>query len=87
MADVVSEETGVQRSAKPEDGAFIRPKAKDIVVNQKRFGLAYFVLAIAVGVAVGLAIVLIGRGSTHHTVTNQGFKPKQSGELDRKSVV
>jgi len=86
MADVVSEETGGQLPAKPEDPSFFRQTGNDIVVNQKRFGLAYFVLAVGVGVAVGLAIVLIGRGSSHHAVTTQGFNPKASGELGAKEI-
>lgn len=81
MAEVVSEETRTPA----EEPAFLPPK-RDIVVQQRRFGVAYFVLAIAVGVAVGLGIVLIGRGSTHHAVTSQGFKPTQSGELGAKEI-
>jgi hypothetical protein len=87
MADVVSEETAGRHPAKPEDPSFFRKTGKDIVVNQKRFGLAYFVLAVGVGVAVGLGIVLIGRGSSHHPATGaQGFKPTQSGELGAKEI-
>jgi hypothetical protein len=87
VADVVSEGPGEQLSPKPEE-SFFRPKpaAKEIVVNPRRFGLAYFVLAVGVGVAVGLAIVLIGRGSSHHAATSEGFKPAQSGELGAKAI-
>jgi hypothetical protein len=81
VAEVVSEET----RAPAEEPAF-RPPKRDIVVQQKRFGFAYFVLAVAVGIAVGLAIVLIGRGSSHHASTAQGFKPAQSGELGAKEI-
>jgi hypothetical protein len=85
VADVVSEETGAPRPATPEEPLGRSPG--DIVVNQRRFGLAYFVLAIGVGVAVGLAIVLVGRSGSHHaTPSAQGFKPTQSGELGAKEI-
>lgn len=87
MADVVSDDAGAQASPAPDNSAFFRKKpANDIVVNPRRFGLAYFVLAIGVGVAVGLAIVLIGRGSSHHAPTSQGFRPTASGELGAKEI-
>jgi hypothetical protein len=88
VADVVSEQTGAAapRPGKPEDTSFLRPPRGEVVVNQRRFGLAYFVLAIGVGIAVGLAIVLIGRGSSHHAATTQGFRPTQSGELGAKQI-
>ena len=87
MADIVSDEAAAQPSPKPEDSPFFRQKpTQDVVVNPRRFGLAYFVLAIGVGVAVGLAIVLIGRGSSHHAKTSQGFNPKASGELGAKEI-
>jgi hypothetical protein len=89
VADVVSEEAaGAQPSPKPEESPFFRKKpAQDVVVNPRRFGLAYFVLAIGVGVAVGLAIVLIGRGSSHHQATGtRAFKPSDSGELGAKEI-
>lgn len=88
MADVVSEQPGAAapRPGKPGDTAFLRPPKGDIVVNQRRFGFAYFVLAIGVGLAVGLAIVMIGRGSSHHASTFQGFRPSASGELGAKQI-
>jgi hypothetical protein len=82
VAEVVSEET----RTRAEEPALLPPK-RDIVVQQRRFGVAYFVLAIAVGVAVGLGIVLIGRGSSHHAAAGaQGFEPTQSGELGAKEI-
>jgi len=82
VAEIVSEET---RTAE-EPGSLGRPKG-DVIVQQRRFGLAYFLLAIGVGVAVGLGIVLIGRGSTHHAATGaQAFKPTQGGELGAKEI-
>ena len=83
MAEIVSEE---QRKPVEEPGSLGRPTG-DVIVQQRRFGLAYFLLAIGVGVAVGLAIVLIGRGSDHHaTTTTQAFKPTASGELGAKEI-
>jgi hypothetical protein len=87
VADVVSDEAAAQPSPKPEESPFFRQKpTQDVVVNPRRFGLAYFVLAIGVGVAVGLAIVLIGRGSSHHATIAAGFHPQQSGELGAKEI-
>jgi hypothetical protein len=86
VADVVSEGTSEQRPPAGEESPFFRQPSREIVVNPRRFGLAYFVLAIGVGIAVGLAIVLLGRGGSHHAATHQGFKPKQSGELGAKEI-
>ena len=88
MADVVSEESAAPSPAQPEGSPFFRQKpTSDVVVNPRRFGLAYLVLAIGVGAAVGLAIVLIGRGSGHHAATNvHTFRPTASGELGAKEI-
>lgn len=88
MADVVSDEGTAQVPAQPENAPFFRQKpSSEVVVNPRRFGLAYLVLAIGVGAAVGLAIVLIGRGSSHHATTvSQTFKPTKSGELGAKQI-
>jgi hypothetical protein len=45
---------------------------------RRRFGLAYFVLAVAVGVAVGLLVVLVGRSTGAHTPWSK-FKPTAHG--------
>ena len=89
MAEVVSEETAAQ-PAPPAEEPFFSPKSKgqgDLIVNHRRFGLAYLLLAVGIGVAVGLGIVLIGRGSDHKAATGaQTFKPTQSGELGAKQI-
>jgi hypothetical protein len=86
MAEVVSEEHGPKRVSTAEE-TFFRHRQREMVVNQRRFGLAYLVLAIGVGVAVGLAIVLIGRGTSHHAkVANTAFRPSASGELGAKQI-
>jgi len=83
VAEIVSEE---QRTPVEEPGSLGRPKS-DVIVQQRRFGVAYFLLAIGVGVAVGLAIVLIGRDNGHHaTTTTQAFKPTAGGELGAKEI-
>jgi hypothetical protein len=87
MAEVVSEEHGAPKPVAPAEEVFFRNRQREMVVNQRRFGLAYLVLAIGVGVAVGLAIVLIGRGTSHHAkATNTVFKPTASGELGAKQI-
>ena len=87
MAEVVSEEHGPPKPVSTAEETFFRHRQREMVVNQRRFGLAYFVLAIGVGVAVGLAIVLIGRGSSHHAkATNAAFTPSASGELGAKQI-
>jgi hypothetical protein len=88
VADVVSDEGAAQVPAQPEGAPFFRPKpSSDVVVNPRRFGLAYLVLAVGVGAAVGLAIVLIGRGSSHHATTGlRAFRPTASGELGAKEI-
>jgi hypothetical protein len=46
---------------------------------QRRFGLAYLVLAIAVGLSVGLAVVLIGRSDDKQATTPwSGWQPTKS---------
>ena len=45
---------------------------------RRRFGFAYFALAVAVGVAVGLLVVLIGRSSGDHAPWSK-FKPTAHG--------
>jgi hypothetical protein len=87
MADALSDEAGTP-SAPVEPAPFFRPAPRhDILVNPRRFGLAYLVLAIGVGVAVGLGIVLLGRGG-HHAATTaaESFKPTRSGELGAKEI-
>jgi hypothetical protein len=87
MAEVVSEEHGVQKPVAPAEEIFFRHRQREMVVNQRRFGLAYLVLAVAVGVAVGLGIVLIGRSSSHHKTTGvKSFHPTASGELGAKQI-
>jgi hypothetical protein len=77
--------TGQAPAAEPEP--FFRPSARDVAINQRRFGIAYLVLAIAVGVAVGLGIVLVGRGSGSHAGRGpQGFAPRQQGELGAREI-
>lgn len=87
MAEIVSEETGATPSTPIAEQPFFRPSQKDVLAHQRRFGLAYLVLAVGVGVAVGLGIVLIGRGSSHHAATgSKTFKPALSGELGAKQI-
>ena len=87
MAEVVSEEHGPPKRVSTAEETFFRHRQREMVVNQRRFGLAYLVLAVGVGVAVGLAIVLIGRGTSHSaTTTNTVFRPSQSGELGAKQI-
>lgn len=87
MAEVVSDETGRSPSAPAEPAPFIRPAQRDIVVNPRRFGVAYLVLAVGVGIAVGLGIVLLGRGGHHAAATTATtFKPTKSGELGAKEI-
>jgi hypothetical protein len=82
----VSDEQGPKRAAPIED-SFFRHRQREMVVNQRRFGVAYFVLAVALGVAVGLGIVLIGRGSTHHAKPGAvGFNPGRQGELGARDI-
>ncbi len=45
---------------------------------RRRFGIAYFGLAVAVGIAVGLLAVLLGRSSSHHPPWSS-FKPTAHG--------
>jgi hypothetical protein len=87
VAEVVSEDSAAS-PAPPAEESFFRKKKGDLIVNQRRFGLAYLVLAIGVGVAVGFGIVLIGRGSDHKAATGgaQSFRPTQSGELGAKEI-
>ena len=89
MAEVVSEEHGAQKPkpASTAEETFFRRRQREMVVNQRRFGLAYLVLAIGVGAAVGLAIVLISRGTTHHAPPGaKGFTPERSGELGARQI-
>ena len=76
--------TAPETAAEPEP--FFRPSRRDAVINQRRFGLAYIVLAIAVGVAVGFGIVLVGRGSSHSPTGPAGFAPSLQGELGAKQI-
>jgi len=82
VAEIVSEE-----QPQPAEESLVRKKP-DIIVQHRRFGLAYFLLAIAVGIAVGLSIVLYGRGgSSHHAQTGtQVFEPTKPGELCAKQI-
>ena len=80
------EATTGNSAASAELEPFFRPSARDIAINQRRFGLAYLVLAIGVGVAVGLGIVLIGRGGSHQTSGPAGFNPAQGGELGAREI-
>lgn len=89
MAEVVTDERDRAPSPDPAEPApfFRHPRQHDILVNPRRFGLAYLVLAIGVGVAVGLGIVLLGRGGHHAaTATAQTFKPSRTGELGAKEI-
>ena len=87
MAEIVSEETPRKPAAPVAEQPFFRHTQKEILAHQRRFGLAYLVLAIGVGVAVGLGIVLIGRGTTHHAATGvKTFTPTKSGELGAKQI-
>jgi hypothetical protein len=70
-----------------EPEPFFRTSARDAAIHQRRFGIAYLVLAIAVGVAVGLGIVLVGRGgSTSSARGPGGFAPQQQGELGAREI-
>jgi hypothetical protein len=55
-----------------------RPPPDEPVAFRYRFGLAYFLLAAVVGVAVGTFIVLNGRPSEHH-VEWSNWKPSTAG--------
>jgi hypothetical protein len=76
--------------AAPETAAepqpFFRQSPRDVIKNQRRFGLAYIVLAIGVGVAVGFGIVLVGRGSSSKPTGPAGFAPSLQGELGAKQI-
>jgi hypothetical protein len=86
MADAVSDKAAAASST-AEPAPFVRPNRPDVMVNQRRFGLAYLVLSIGIGVAVGLGIVLIGRGSHHAAATKvTAFEPSRSGELGAKEI-
>jgi hypothetical protein len=77
--------TGKPAAAEPEP--FFRPSPRQAAIHQRRFGLAYLLLAIGVGVAVGLGIVLIGRGSSSHTASGSAaFTPQQQGELGAREI-
>jgi len=90
MADVVSEDAAPAGPHVPPGSAeepFFRGTRRDVIVNPRRFGLAYLVLAIGMGAAVGLAIVLLGRGSTHHIASGaKSFTPERSGELGARQI-
>ena len=87
MAEVVSEEHGSQAPRPTAEETFFRHRQRDMIVNQRRFGLAYLVLAVGVGVAVGLGIVLVGRGTSHHKAVGATvFHPTKSGELGAKQI-
>jgi hypothetical protein len=76
-----------QPPAAPEPEPFFRTSARDAAINQRRFGIAYLVLAIAVGVAVGLGIVLVGRGGSSSSARGPGgFAPRQQGELGAREI-
>jgi hypothetical protein len=86
MADAVSDKA-VAPASTTEEAPFFRPARGDQLAHQRRFGLAYIVLAIGVGVAVGLGIVLVGRGSGHTASTGaKSFSPSQTGELGAKEI-
>jgi len=86
VAEVVSQERQAQPAASAQQ-PFFRHTKQEILAHQRRFGLAYLVLAIGVGVAVGLGIVLIGRGSGHHAAAGvNGVTPTRSGELGAKQI-
>jgi len=87
MAEIVSEEHGPKKPVATAEETFFRHRQREMVVNQRRFGLAYLVLAIGVGVAVGLGIVLVGRGTSHHKASNVTvFHPTRSGELGARQI-
>ncbi len=88
MAEVVSEETQHPAAAAPgADKPFFRQTQREIIAHQRRFGLAYFLLAVGVGVAVGLGIVLVGRGSSHQRAAGASvFRATHTGELGAKEI-
>ncbi len=87
MADAVSDEARAAPSTPAAEPApFFRQGRPEVVPHGRRFGLAYFVLAIGVGVAVGLAIVLIGREGHHAATKAATFTPERSGELGAKEI-
>ena len=75
MADAVELE-----AAAPAEEPRPRPTAAERrrAAIQRRFGLAYFALAVASGIAIGLLIVLIGHSGTKHTAWSS-FKPTSTG--------
>ena len=74
MADALTPE---QPTAAPVPAVPARQEQR-LASIQRRFGLAYFGLAVIVGVAVGILAVLIGRSSSHHTAWS-AFKPTAHG--------
>ncbi len=78
--------SGTAPAAATESEPFFRQSPREAVINQRRFGVAYIVLAIGVGVAVGFGIVLVGRGSTHSATGPAGFAPSLQGELGAKQI-
>jgi hypothetical protein len=87
MAEAVSQESHPKPASATAQQPFFRHTQKEILAHQRRFGLAYLVLAIGIGVAVGLAIVLIGRSSSHHANTGvKSFNPTRGGELGAKQI-
>jgi hypothetical protein len=78
--------SGTAPAAATESEPFFRQSPREAVINQRRFGVAYIVLAIGVGVAVGFGIVLVGRGSTRSATGPAGFAPSLQGELGAKQI-
>ena len=77
MAETLSDDVGAKPSP-AEQAPFFRQAQHEAVPHGRRFGLAYFSLAVCVGVAVGLTIVLLGRSSTSHSAWSR-FKPTGHG--------
>ena len=59
---------------KPKPNLYERRRA----AIQRRFGFAYFALAVATGIAIGLVVVLVGRSSGKHEAWSP-FKPTSNG--------
>jgi hypothetical protein len=85
-ANVKANGAGGAPATAAQSEPFFRPSKRDAAINQRRFGLAYIVLAIGVGVAVGFGIVLVGRGSSHSATGPAGFSPSLQGELGAKQI-
>lgn len=83
MADPLTGSTGeleqsaLQEGAAPASSSWSTKRAASM---QRRFGIAYFLLAIAVGTAIGLLIVLAGRSDSGTSRSWSDWRPTGRGE-------